>query len=1213
MSTPKHVKAKFGNRVEITVDANIAGRSFIVDGTPYSSTQVFTWTQFLTHTLSINSPQPGGTGERFVFTSWSHGQTQNHTYTVPGSDQTLTANFKRQYYLTLNSPHGSLQGGNVYCDENTWINFSVTTPDQQGNTRYVFLEWTGHYTGDEPSGWIYMDSPKTVTAVWNTQHYLHVVSFHGNPTGDGWYNAGEPAPFGITTPASGETGIQYIFLEWSGTGSGSYSGTNTNPTVNMNNPIKETADWKTQFFLTTSENPAEYGNITPLPPGVWRDSSDVQSISAAPETGYHFARWDGDLAGTQNPIDLTIDAPKSVTAFFGEQVQITVKTSPTRLAFYVDGVYYNYTKNFNDWIENSYHILYTHYEQPGSSGIRYLFLRWSNYLPQSHTYTVPGYNQVVTAYFKTQYRLQVNSEHGNPTPSEPTWHDGGTEAYFSVNSSEEYGDTRYNFWKWSGDYTGMDTSGHVTMTSPKSVTALWNYQYKLTINSPYGEVHIENDGWYNENDTAYFYITSQEVDDSTRHVFIEWIGDYTGTDTSGAIVMDSPKTITTNWRKEYYLYIHENPDEGGDVLPGPPGQWCDNGSQIQVVAAPNRAEDYIFGGWTGDEVSIDSSIIITMDRSKGVTANFLLLGKIRITTNPVGLQIVVDDSLKISPADFTWPSDSRHTIGAISPQSEINGSRYVFDSWNDTGPISHEITVNGISIYTASFIKQYHLSSQSDPTEGGTVIHSPPGSWLDDESVVTLEAVPDSIAGFIFWKWGGDLTGKNNPESVVMDTSKQIIASFISGTCSLEVLIQPLGSGTVTSNPVKELFKRGEFVELTAIPEEGYSFKDWTGDTISTNNPITIQLNTNKYLIANFIDETEGFPLLVDCCPPHGAKEIPKNAHIQFSVVDQNNSSGIDRSSIDVSVDNVDIILNGMIQEGCQVELMGRRSGYTIRYQPNENFIEDSQIVVHVRCQDLSLYQNEVDSTYTFSIGQSPVIVTKEQMIDQAGGTIIDDLTGIEIEIPAGAVEDTTYITIGYYQNPPPLPDSVRYVDMAYHFGPEGFQFADSALLRITYYPSDLANAGVTNPYDLPVYYYSTSSGHWIRLNILYASSYYVEVKVKEFCYLLFGEKEITSIEGNQDNLPRAYALKQNYPNPFNASTTIDYAVPEQSHIRLAVYNVRGECIYELITGQCDPGTYQVHFDASELGSGLYFYRMDAKSNSSNEIYGYVRKMIILK
>lgn len=85
-------------------------------------------------------------------------------------------------------------------------------------------------------------------------------------------------------------------------------------------------------------------------------------------------------------------------------------------------------------------------------------------------------------------------------------------------------------------------------------------------------------------------------------------------------------------------------------------------------------------------------------------------------------------------------------------------------------------------------------------------------------------------------------------------------------------------------------------------------------------------------------------------------------------------------------------------------------------------------------------------------------------------------------------------------------------------------------------------------------------------------------------------------IESEESEKPEVVALDQNYPNPFNPSTVISYSLPEQTDVSITVYNMAGQQIQTLVNEVQSAGTYQVNFDASNLASGVYMYRLQAGS-----------------
>jgi hypothetical protein len=93
----------------------------------------------------------------------------------------------------------------------------------------------------------------------------------------------------------------------------------------------------------------------------------------------------------------------------------------------------------------------------------------------------------------------------------------------------------------------------------------------------------------------------------------------------------------------------------------------------------------------------------------------------------------------------------------------------------------------------------------------------------------------------------------------------------------------------------------------------------------------------------------------------------------------------------------------------------------------------------------------------------------------------------------------------------------------------------------------------------------------------------------------------------SHNEMPFKFLLSQNFPNPFNPSTIIKFYIPKPSFVKLKVFNSLGKEITTIISQNLSAGEYNFDFNASELGSGIYFYQIEAGS------YKQTRKMVFLK
>ncbi|MEJ5350849.1 MAG: two-component regulator propeller domain-containing protein [Melioribacteraceae bacterium] len=99
----------------------------------------------------------------------------------------------------------------------------------------------------------------------------------------------------------------------------------------------------------------------------------------------------------------------------------------------------------------------------------------------------------------------------------------------------------------------------------------------------------------------------------------------------------------------------------------------------------------------------------------------------------------------------------------------------------------------------------------------------------------------------------------------------------------------------------------------------------------------------------------------------------------------------------------------------------------------------------------------------------------------------------------------------------------------------------------------------------------------------------------------------IISVEENYLSLPKFYELKQNYPNPFNPETIIEFSIPEQTHVKLKIYDILGREITTLIDKELNPGNYKKVWYAYNLPSGIYFCRLQTNN------YSEIKKLVLQK
>ncbi|MFQ5584782.1 MAG: T9SS type A sorting domain-containing protein, partial [Calditrichia bacterium] len=107
---------------------------------------------------------------------------------------------------------------------------------------------------------------------------------------------------------------------------------------------------------------------------------------------------------------------------------------------------------------------------------------------------------------------------------------------------------------------------------------------------------------------------------------------------------------------------------------------------------------------------------------------------------------------------------------------------------------------------------------------------------------------------------------------------------------------------------------------------------------------------------------------------------------------------------------------------------------------------------------------------------------------------------------------------------------------------------------------------------------------------------------------------DVTTIGENPHTSINSYQLKQNFPNPFNLSTTIEFTLPEASEVKLTVYDALGQEVETLIPGLLSAGQHRTVWQANNLPSGVYFYRLSSsplRKGARGDVI--TRKMLLMK
>jgi uncharacterized repeat protein (TIGR02543 family) len=340
-------------------------------------------------------------------------------------------------------------------------------------------------------------------------------------------------------------------------------------------------------------------------------------------------------------------------------------------------------------------------------------------------------------------------------------------------------------------------------------------------------------------------IVSVTATPNTGYTFTNWTDGVTVVSISPSyqFAMAGNKALVANFAPvvagKFAVVLSSNPIAGGTTIGS--GSY-DPGSSVTVTATTNSG--YTFVNWTdnGNVVSTSSSYQFTITSNRTLVANFRVVPATQVALN-----------LSSSPAaGGSTTGAGSFTAGTSVTATATANPNYTFVNWTDNGVIASAsptytfaLTANRTLVANFS-INTYTLNLSANPAAGGTVTG---GGTFNAGSSVTATANANQGYTFTNWTDGGNSVSTNASYTFAINSNRTLVANFTATSFTLNVTAT---NGSVVKNPNQASYNSGSTVQLTATPNTGYLFTSWSGDATGSTNPLTVTMNANKNITANF-------------------------------------------------------------------------------------------------------------------------------------------------------------------------------------------------------------------------------------------------------------------------------------------------------------------------------------------------------------------------
>ena len=415
---------------------------------------------------------------------------------------------------------------------------------------------------------------------------------------------------------------------------------------------------------------------------------------------------------------------------------------------------------------------------------------------------------------------------------------------------------QFDNWTENDNVVSLDTIYSFTVTQNRTLIANFKIQTFTILaepNIPEGGT-ISGSGVYNIGATA-----ELTAIPASGYTFINWSenGVVVSTDATYSFTVDCDRNLIANFGLTHYITANTNPIEGG-IVTGT-GEYG-NGSYAQLFAIPSTG--YNFAKWT-EEGSVgweweyaDNNFYVDRDRS--FVANF----------EKQSFSIYAEPNISVWG---TITGTGWYDYGESAELIAIPAAGYKFVNWTEDGV---EVSTN--STYTfiventrnnlfANFEQQtYTVSASTNPENAGTINGT--GTY-NSGSTAELSVVPSIGYVFVNWTENGTEISTNQTYSFTTEADRNLVANFVLQSFSITTSANPAEGGNITG---EGNYDYNTTVELTATPNTGYSFVNWTenGTEVSTNQLCSFTAEADRNLVANFV--LQSFSITTSANPAEG-------------------------------------------------------------------------------------------------------------------------------------------------------------------------------------------------------------------------------------------------------------------------------------------------------------------------------------------------------